>query len=276
MIKNDIKDRKASFVESSIFSYEAGVLKKSRALIILAFQIILLSFLPTGCSSGGGSSSETPVDNGEIWRYFDRQLFFPAGVSVDPEVSASQEQVRQALLELELATDLGRDFFIFQYDDDSLLQPVASETVQKGREWKSFVQIWKDDLFNQFVAESVGTAPDSDIVVAQNEKNKREYYIILRLSCFVAGEACGYPTQVQARAIVWRAFGYLIGLRFGVDATSEIMRAGVSSKMADSEEIRKYNAEFNSMLERMRNGIPAPGETTENGEVAKAEESDQQ
>lgn len=224
--------------------------------IMAAFLLAMLS----GCGPSS-DSKETAADTGgaeRTWRYFDREIYLPTGVSVSPEMSAAQELVIGSLRELESSTDLGVDYFIVKYDEDSILQPLTSETSYQGRNWRSFFQIWDDGPFNALLAGRVGTAPDQDVLVAINEKNDREFFVVARLACFVAGESCKLASQGQAKALVWRALGYVVGLRYGEGAASEIMKAGVSPAQETGESKKKFFAEFDNQLENRRNALPPP------------------
>lgn len=219
-------------------------------------------FMTVGVSCSSEKDKEEvvpdPAVKEESWRYFDREIYFPTGVSVSPEMAAAQELVTNALKDLEKSTDLGIDYFIFKAEEDSILQPVTSETSYQGRVWRSFFQIWQDGIFNELTSGKIGTAPDQDVVVALNEKNPREYFVVARLSCFVAGQTCGLATQGQAKALVWRAYGYLIGMRYSGAAFSDILKAGVSKSQETEEARKKFISEFNNQLERTRNAIPPP------------------
>ncbi|MCX6129804.1 MAG: hypothetical protein NTX25_12190 [Proteobacteria bacterium] len=222
-------------------------------------KIVLLSFIliMASCSGSSSTPAENPPSKDEnSWRYFDREIYMPTGVSVQPEMAAAQELIQASLIELADSSDLGKDYFIFKFEEDSLLQPVSEETQYDGRPWFSFIQVWPDNLFNDQISSSVGTSGDPDVLVVRNELNEREFYAILRLSCFVAGESCGFPTQKESKAVIWRAMGYLIGLKHSENANSLIMKPGVSSEQEKPEEIKKYLAEFDGQLERTRNKLP--------------------
>jgi hypothetical protein len=229
--------------------------------LIKNFNCLIVVATLVGCGEAGPTViPPAPAAQDDEWRFFDREVYFSTGVSVSPEVSAAQEQVKDALRALEVNTDLGIDFFIFRNDDDSLLQPVPTETTFEGRPWYSFVQIWEDGLFNEYTTGGIGTAADPDLVVASNENNTQEFYMLMRLSCFVAGASCQFASQGEARAMVWRGFGYLVGLRSGENAASEVMKAGQSASQEDPEEHKKFFAEFDQLLERLKNGLEIPGE----------------
>ena len=229
--------------------------------------MVTLSLLGLACSANKTTApATTPPTSSSSWVYFDRTLYFSKGSSVNPEDSAAQAVVQNALTSLQQSTDLGADYFVFKYDDDSILQPVTTNTSYNGRNWESFFQLWDDATFNNFIAGAVGTAKDQDVAVAKNTNNPQQYYVVARLSCFVAGESCGYATQAQAQALVWRAFGYLVGMRNSDQASSPIMKPGESNDQTTSEAQKKYASEFNNTLERIRNKIPAP--TGSNGTTA--------
>lgn len=229
----------------------------------IAKILISLSLLTACGPSDSSSTNNDKASDPKTWRYFDRELFFPTGVSVSPEMAAAQDVIQFALDELQNSTDLGADYFIFGYDEDSLLQPLVTETSYQGRNWRSFFQIWDDEEFNAFAAEGVGVSLDEDVIAARNEKNLQEYFIIARLSCFTSQESCGFPSQRQSIALVWRAFGYLIDLRFGENAASAIMQAGAHDEQEDESEKKAFFAEFDNMLERVRNDLPPPEIGTE-------------
>lgn len=220
-----------------------------------ALFILLLFTWACGSSS---STDPTPPPADVDWNYFDRQVYLPSGISVTPESSAAQEQVKLALRELEIETDLGTDFFIIANQEDSLLQPVAAAQTLTGREWLSFIQIWSDDVFNDYVASEIGVLPDPDMIVAENELNQEEYFMIFRESCFLAGETCQFASQQQAKSMVWRGFGYLMKLRSGDESTSAVMTSGHTAAHVDVEQRRRFFAEFNQALEKRKLGLPEP------------------
>lgn len=224
--------------------------------------LIISAFFLLGCDDSKDNNNSDKGNNPttKSWRYFDREFYLPSGVSVSPEMAGAQDIVKTAMEELASSSDLGVDYFIFNYEENSLLQPVAGETTYQGRVWRSFAQIWEDNPFNDYLAANVGASTDQDLIVVKNKLNQQEYFMILRLSCFVAGETCGYPTQGQAKAMVWRSFGYLIGLRYGDNAASTVMSPGFLATQESESEKRKFLAEFNGQLERIRLGLPLPNE----------------
>ena len=239
---------------------------------LLANSLLLMVFtaffaLPQGCSTDKAASTATTPTSpaGPSYRYFDRELYFPTGSSVSPEVAAAQALIQASLTDLQNKSSLGQDYFIYDFADDSLLQPVVGPTSYQGRNWRSFFQVWEDQTFNDFAAANVGAAKDQDLIVALNKNNSQQYFIIARLSCFVAGAACNFATQGQAKAMIWRAFGYLVGMRNGDQANSAIMQAGESPAQEADAEAQKYLAAFNGTLERMKNNVAPPAGSNGSG-----------
>ncbi|RZM25545.1 MAG: hypothetical protein EOO88_18895 [Pedobacter sp.] len=228
---------------------------------LMIFVSVFFICLGSGCDSDKDEKKkdDTSSSKGE-WLYFDRYLFQPVGISVSADRETGGQIVLDALKELQESTDLGADFFITATEEDSLLQPALSPTSYQGRNWRSFFQIWEDDLFDASVTQGVGITLDQDIIVAQNSLNLQQYYIVARLSCFTGGANCGFATQAQAKALVWRAYGYLIGMRYGQDAKSAVMKTGIHDEQESPDEITKFKAEFNGTLERIRKGIPVVSE----------------
>lgn len=223
--------------------------------------VVLLSVL----SAASACSNEDPVEDASNkdettsgFRYIDRRIFFSKGVSVTPEQAAAQEVARKALEELQLKTDLGPDYFIFDKTNDSVLQPLIEKREYEGREWQSFVQIWSDDVFDKFVLTNIGAPSDPDLVVATNKSDDRQFYILVRLSCFLSGDECRNATEKQAKLMVWRAVGYATGLRYGKNATTPIMKPGTSSDQETTDAEKVFIREFNNMLERLKLGMVRP------------------
>lgn len=213
----------------------------------------------------GGCDKAKPKDvpvapaSQPTYRYFDREVFFASGSSVSPEQTVSQEIARAALEDLELASDLGAGYFIFSYADDSLLQPIAASTQSNGRLWQSFIQTWDDYLINNYLTTAGVAAPDADqdVIVGVNTLNFQQFFVIARLSCFLSGESCGFASPVQAKMLVWRAFGYKIGMRVGEKSSSAVMKPSINKDQENPEEQRRFLAEFNNQLEAIKNKNPA-------------------
>jgi len=219
------------------------------------YSIFLISFL-FSCGSSKDTVSNSNNNNtmpDKSWRYFDREIYLSSGSSVSPEVGIAQLLIEESLKELETHTDLGIDYFSIKYEDESLLQPIANQTAGSGRAWKSFINIYEDDIFNEFLSSAIGESLDSDVISAINNKNPKEFFIMLRLNCFISSEKCDSPSQKQAKAFIFRAFGYILGLRYGESSYSAIMKPGISTQQEFDDEFRKFCNEFNNKLEDIRN-----------------------
>lgn len=219
----------------------------------LYLNLILIIFLSACGSSASTNTTEATATEDKSWRYFDRELYLATGSSVSPEVGVAQLLIEEALKEIEKNTDLGIDYFIIKYEEESLLQPVANQTSGVGRSWKSFINLYSDEVFNSFLTEAIGESLDTDIITAVNKNNSKEYFIMTRLDCFTSSENCNKPNQTQSKAFIYRSIGYLLGLRYGDNSYSAIMRPGVSKDQESEDEFKKYCNEINNKLENIRN-----------------------
>jgi len=221
----------------------------------LILTLMMTTILLAACDAAKKGDDTTAPKVAPVYRYFDREIHFARGSSVAPEQSAAQEVIKAALEDLEKNTDLGAGYFSFAYEDDSLLQPLATRTAQSGRNWKSFIQTWDDALINDLFGQLGTENPDGDqdTIVARNGLNPQQYFMVTRLSCFLAGASCGFASQTQAKMLVWRSFGYLIGMRIGSNASSAVMQTGQTAAQENPDEQRKFIAEFNSRLETIKN-----------------------
>ena len=225
----------------------------SQGYVLIAFIWILTAL--QACAPTPATKNPIVPPNQNSYRYFDREVYFAKGSSVTPEQTAAQDVIRAAMEDLERSTDLGADYFVFGYEDDSILQPVAVLTQSSGRNWRSFVQTWSDDLINGYLTTSGGTTPegDPDIIVATNKTNGQQFFMLTRLSCFLSGPSCGFPSLVESKMLIWRAYGYLIGMRLGTTASSAIMKPGIDVAQEDPSQQRSFIAEFNNRLETIKN-----------------------
>lgn len=237
---------------------------RSRGLMPFLVASLLLTVAWTvvvACGDTNAKSTEpapTPTTLPFQYRYMDREVYFPKGVSVSPEMASAHAKIKEYLQNLERQSDLGAGYFQFGEEDDSLLQPPTEKISYQGKNWLSFIRVWDDDLFNKFVTLKLGTPLDQNMIVAVNKNNTAQFYVVLRLSCFTSGDRCQNPDSELTRTIVWRALGYVSGLKIGTDAASSIMSPELSPTQKLPEEQRKFLAEFNSTLELMRkNSIAA-------------------
>lgn len=209
--------------------------------------IILLGF-SMACSKKEEKKEATPdqIDARNLsldcLRWIDRDLYFstpdPFNSSVNNQFH--KEQVRTAIKQIELNTNLGEDYFRIKEVNPDLLDPIRSRSLPQS-EYKSFVLIWNDDRFERFVIDnlcdpSVKAAnelaclfnlPDRNAIVVTNPNFKRKYYMIFRASCFEAGSRCLDPQTNQPlgfsglQALIARQFGFLVGLTPVCSATED-------------------------------------------------------
>ena len=217
-------------------------------------KLALFALIFASISCNSSESDETDVENTPdlVWQYFDRQIYLPIGADISPEKSAAQLIIEDALKILQSKTDLGQDFFEIKREQSSLLQPISDEARRDGHEWFSFIQVLEDNEFSDFVALGVGNVQDEDILVARNILNPQEFFILARLSCFVSAESCGFPPQEYATTLLNRSFGFLVGVKFGDEANSPVMKTGYQAEQKNEPALRQFYADFNARLEFIR------------------------
>lgn len=223
---------------------------KTTGLLVCASLFIFIG----ACSDSNKDSEIRPQSTPAAfnYRYMDREVYFPRGVSVSPEMSSAHAKIKEYLQSLERQSDLGAGYFQFADEDDSLLQPPVEKISYQGKHWLSFIRVWEDDVFNKFVTQKFGTPLDPNMIVAVNKNNNSQFYVVFRLSCFTSGDRCQNPDNATASTIVWRALGYGAGMRIGKDASSSIMNPDFLPEQKLPEEQRKFLAEFNGNLELLR------------------------
>jgi len=235
--------------------------KKILKLILWPYAFAFFSV--SGCNEPAQeitNQDELSSVDKHYWRYFDREVYFPVGVSVSPEQALAQEVIKDSLEDLAASSDLGLDYFIFLESEDSLLQPIIEDSKYIGRKWSSFIQTWSDGLFAELAVNIDAATKDPDIIAAKNTLNDREFYIVFRADCFTSSESCNFPSQTQSKLMVWRAFGYMLNMKSGEEAGNDIMKIGHHTDQESDDERRKFIAEFNGALELIRNDLPSPSE----------------
>ena len=190
------------------------------------FLILLLSFAITSC--GDNSSSDDDENNEEDnvkivtdWdmnclRWIDRDVYFATS---DPFISErnnefDKQTVREVLERIEVNTRLGEDYFKFRTKNAELLQPLQSPGLPRD-DYDSFILIWEDDRFEDFVNTYLGgfsSIPDSNAVSIVNSTHRRKYYMIIRSSCFdgEGGFECGRIGIDGLNALIARQIGYIL------------------------------------------------------------------
>lgn len=154
-------------------------------------------------------------------RWIDRDLYF---ANQDPLISNRNNafHVQQAIdiiRNLESNTRLGSDYFRINQLSPEVLDPIRPNNLSES-EYKSFILIWEDSLFDQFVNDNLGglsNIPDKNAFSIINPNFQRKYYMIIRSSCFEASSTCSAPDNDRISfqglsALIARQIGFLFRL----------------------------------------------------------------
>lgn len=155
--------------------------------------------------------------NGQCVRYMDRTIYFANFRNVERNDPFAVEAVKTALDQISRESDLGAGYFQFANADESLLQPLTERT--DGIEFRSFIQIWSDNDFNALSSEINSFIEDPNVILALNQANRREFWMIIRGSCFDSNQtSCtnsfdgSFTSESGLRALVARSIGRLVGM----------------------------------------------------------------
>lgn len=152
---------------------------------------------------------------GKCIRWMDRTIYLAYSTGANPTRNNEFQKaaVKTALQEIEQNTMLGRGYWTFKEVDESLLNPVFEAGLSQN-EYKSFILIWDDVSFNDFVVNTLGgSVPDLNAVTIINSAYKRKFYMILRASCFTSSSTCNNITTNGINALIARQIGMLTGLQ---------------------------------------------------------------
>jgi hypothetical protein len=197
---------------------------------------------------------------GKCLRYMERSIFlaFASGGSPDKNNIFQKQTIKDAFNEVAENTDLGSGYFTFTEIDPVFIEPL-SEVTQTGTAFKSFIQVYPDDEFNLF-AEKWSFVPDQNAVVVINGANKRQFYMIIRASCFETNDInCTSDPSISmgetgAKALIARQLAQLVGAPY--DCSLGNNNTMCSSSPSEGQwlvaEKNKYFSMFNSQLETIR------------------------
>lgn len=192
------------------------------------------------------------------YRWMDRELYFalPDGSSPDRNNVFQKNRVKTALNEIQLGTSLGEGYFTYQEVDEALLQPSLEATVS-STQFKSFILIWPDNVFNDFVTSIGGVIPDPNTITVINSAYKRKFFIIIKSSCFVTSSACGNISQNGLSALIARQFGYLVGMKSKDCAfyQNNVMCRDPSNTQWSSAQKGLWFSALNNVLESILNNV---------------------
>lgn len=217
--------------------------------VSIALTVILFALVLTSCTKAE-ESDETTINT----RWMDRTIYF-----ADPNLSDpfrnnffQKEKVKAALTEIATGTSLGPNYFNFVQVPESELEPIieAADDI----EFKSFVLIWPDNVFNAYVEAKLGSnLPDQNAITVVNAANKKQFYIILRASCAEVTTSCMNVTDKGFKALIARQLGLLVGLQTNCTNSQNIMCATPSDlQWSEVNQFNFFNS-FNNQLEQILN-----------------------
>jgi hypothetical protein len=218
---------------------------------LLSLIAVSAFFLASGCNtstSPSGTTSAVPD-----YRWMDRTIYFAYSTSETDRNNPFQKQkVQDALDAIASSTSLGEGYFNYTEVDESLLQPVTTATTQAST-FNSFVLIWPDAVFSDFVVNQLGgQVPDPNAVTVLDSAYKRKFYIIMKASCFTSNTACNSITSNGINAMVARQLGIMTGMSVKDCATypNDVMCANTPTDnqwLITSQQ--SWTAAFNNVLE---------------------------
>lgn len=176
--------------------------------------LLTLLFFSFGCNK---NTEDTVVykDPVPVYRWMDREIYFAYSTGGNPNKNNEFQKAKVQEALTEIAKDslfLGAGYFSYQEVDEALLQPIL-EVGQSPNNYKSFILIWPDVDFNNFVVNSLGgTVPDQNGVAIINSSYKRKFYMILKASCFTSSSACNGISTQGLKGLIARQMGFLVGI----------------------------------------------------------------
>jgi hypothetical protein len=196
---------------------------------------------------------------GKCLRYMERDIYLAFSGSDPQKNNIFQKAVVSEFLdEMACDTDLGCGYFNVSEIDPAFIEPLTSGT-SSGGSFKSFIQIYPDIEFNEF-ADEWNFVPDQNAIVITNAANKRQFYIILRASCFSTNDfRCTRDNSVTmgsvgVKGLLGRSFASLVGAPYDCSQgnNNTMCPQFPSEEQWISGEKNKYKALFNSQLEIIR------------------------
>lgn len=243
------------FIRLKITIKRFHLIRVKKYLIFLLPIMILFS---TSCTQ----NTETVVyrDPVPVYRWMDRQIYlaYSSGTSPSKNNEFQKAQVQEAFNDIAKNSTLGENYFSFTEVDEAVLQPIV-EVGKSANEYKSFVLIWPDADFNNFIVNSLGgSVPDQNAVVIINASFKRKFYMIIRSSCFVSSVTCNSITTQGLKALIARQMGFLVGMPPKTTAECNSDPENVMCALPNDEQWNDFNKlrwtnSFNNNLESILN-----------------------
>ncbi len=173
---------------------------------------LLFGFL--GCTPASEDDTTTVTVSDPTYRWMDRQIHFAFSTGGNPNRNNEfqKAKVQEAFEEIASGSMLGTGYFSFSQVDEAILQPIL-EPGQSPSAYKSFVLIWPDVDFNDFVVNSLGgVVPDQNAVAIINSSYKKKFYMIIKASCFTSSASCNGISTQGLKALIARQMGFLVGI----------------------------------------------------------------
>lgn len=236
--------------------------------INLAFLIIFSLFI-SSCSENSDPEIVTKYvgctkgleNQGQCIRWMDRTIYFAFSSGSEPQRNNEfqKAKIQEALDEIQDSTLLGPGYFNYAEVDESLLNPLIEPGLSEN-EYKSFVLIWPDAVFNDFVVNELGgNTPDPNALAVINAAYKRKFYMIMKASCFVSDAACNGISTTGLKALVARQLGLITGLSpkssdFCEDTPGDVMCTEFpeDSQWDENNKLR-WASSYNNLLETILN-----------------------
>lgn len=238
-------------------------------ITIVRFLFIFLLLAISGC----GENTETVVykDPVPVYRWMDRTIYFAFSTGGSPQKNNEfqKAKVQETLDEIASNSMLGSGYFSYTQVDEAILQPII-EQGQSANEYKSFILIWPDVDFNNFIVNTLGgSVPDQNGVVVINSSFKRKFYMIIKSSCFTSSAACNSISSQGLKALIARQLGFLVGIppkttsECNSDPENVMCPLANNEQWNDANKIRFLNT-FNNSLEAILNNPNYYDENTVN------------
>jgi hypothetical protein len=196
---------------------------------------------------------------GKCLRYMERDVYLALPGSDPNKNNIFQKSViEEFLTEFACETDLGCGYFKTYDIDETFITPL-SEATTSSNNFRSFIQIYPDIDFNE-LASQWGYNPDQNAIIVVNQANKRQFYMILRASCFNTNDfRCTSDNSVTmgvtgVKGLLARSFAALVGAPYDCSQgnNSTMCPQFPSEDQWINPEKSKQIALFNSQLEIIR------------------------
>jgi hypothetical protein len=188
-------------------------------------RIITLLVLFTLSIVGCGKPTTTTVTTSPDYRWMDRNIYFAysqgGAANANRNNEFQKQKVKDALIDIANRSNLGSNYFNFINTDEARLTPILTATTSSS-EFKSFILILPDADFSDYVVNQLGgTVPDPNAVTVLNSAYKRQFFMIIKASCFSSDVACNGITSASGlRALVARQIGLMTGMPLKKDSAT--------------------------------------------------------